>query len=71
VSADGNMIVTAMNSIRLAITVFIMVLIATATTGFVWVGRHQTASQATASRTVLLLCIAAGLIGVRNIWRSR
>lgn len=60
-----------MNAVRLAITAFIIVLIVTATTGFVWVGRHQTATQARASRTVLLLCIGAGLIGVRNIWRAR
>ena len=65
------MTVTAMTGVRLAITAFIIVLIATATTGFVWVGRHQTIAQATASRTVLLLCILAGLIGVRNVWRSR
>jgi hypothetical protein len=65
------MTVTAMNGVRLAITAFIAVLIVTATTGFVWVGRHQAASQAAASRTVLLLCIAAGLIGLRNIWRAR
>ena len=60
-----------MNGVRIAITAFIVVLIITATTGFVWVGSHQTAAQATASRTVLLLCIAAGVIGVRNVWRSR
>ena len=60
-----------MNGVRLAITAFIVVLIVTASTGFVWVGRHQPATQAAASRTVLLLCIVAGLIGVRNIWRAR
>ena len=66
-----NTTVNAMTGIRLAITAFIIVLIATATTGFVWVGRHQAAAQATASRTVLLLCIGAGLVGVRSIWRPR
>ena len=50
---------------------FIVVLIITATTGFIWVGRHQTATQATASRIVLVLSVVAGLIGVRNVWRSR
>ena len=60
-----------MNSVRVVITAFIVVLIITATTGFVWVGSHQTAAQAAASRTVLLLCIAAGIIGMMNLWRSR
>jgi hypothetical protein len=60
-----------MNGVRVAITAFIVVLIITATTGFIWVGSHQSAAQATASRTVLLLCVVAGLIGVRNVWRSR
>ena len=60
----------AMQGVRIAITAFIVVLIATAATGFVWVGRHQTVAQATASRIVLLLCIVAGLIGARTIWRS-
>ena len=60
-----------MNGVRIAITAFIVVLIITATRGFIWVGSHQTAAQATASRTVLLLSIAAGIIGVRKVWRSR
>ena len=60
-----------MNGVRIAITAFIVVLIITATTGFIWVGSHQGAAQARASRTVLLLCIVAGLIGVKNVWRAR
>lgn len=60
----------AMNGVRIAITAFVVVLIITATTGFIWVGSHQTARQATASRTVLLLCIAAGIIGIRKVWRA-
>jgi hypothetical protein len=60
-----------MNGVRIAITAFIVVLMITATTGFVWVGSHQTAGQAIASRTVLALCMVAGLIGVRSVWRSR
>ena len=60
-----------MNGVRIAITAFIVVLIITATRGFIWVGSHQTAAQAIASRTVLLLSIAAGIIGVRKVWRWR
>jgi len=61
----------AMNGVRVAITAFIVVLLITATTGFIWVGSHQTAAQATASRVVLTLCIVAGVIGMRTVWRSR
>jgi len=61
----------AINGIRVAITSFIIVLIITATTGFIWVGSHQTPAQATASRIVLALCIGAGLIGMTKVWRSR
>ena len=60
-----------MNGIRVAITAFIVVLMITATTGFVWVGRHQTARQASASRIVLALCIGAGMVGMMEVWRSR
>ena len=60
-----------MNGVRIAITSFIIVLIITATTGFIWVGSHQTPAQSSASRIVLALCIIAGLIGVKNVWRSR
>jgi len=60
-----------MNGVRVAITAFIVVLLITATTGFIWVGSHQTAAQATASRVVLTLCIVAGVIGMRTVWRSR
>ena len=61
----------AMNGVRVAITAFIVVLLITATTGFIWVGSHQTAAQATASRVVLTLCMVAGVIGMRTVWRSR
>ena len=60
-----------MNGVRVAITAFIVVLMITATTGFIWVGRHQTAAQASASRIVLGLCMVAGLIGMTQVWRSR
>jgi hypothetical protein len=62
---------TAMNGVRVAITAFIAVLIVIATTGFVWVGSHQAPAQASASRIVLLLCVGAGVVGVRSLWRSR
>ena len=60
-----------MNVVRIAITAFIAVLITIASTGWVWVGSHQTATQATASRVVLTICIAAGVTGVVMLWRPR
>ena len=52
--------------IRTAISAFLVVLIVVA-----WVGGHQPGSQALASRIVLTLCIVAGLVGLRALWRAR
>ena len=63
--------VTALNVVRFLITAFIVVLIAIASTGWIWVGGHQSPAQAFASRIVLTLCVVAGLIGVRALWSRR
>jgi hypothetical protein len=63
--------VTALNVFRFVITGFIVVLITIATTGWLWVGSHQSPSQALASRIVLTLCVVAGLVGVRVLWGRR
>jgi hypothetical protein len=60
-----------MNVIRLAISFFIVVVIALAIMGWVWAGEHQAASQSAASRTVLGLCVVAGIVGLAALWRSR
>ena len=62
---------TAMNVIRIAITFFIVILIALSASGWVWTGAHQTAAQSAASRTVLSLCIVAGVIGLTALWRVK
>jgi hypothetical protein len=64
-------VVTAQNVFRLVITGFIVVLIAIASTGWLWVGSHQSPPQALASRVVLTLGVVAGLIGVRAVWSRR
>jgi hypothetical protein len=61
----------AMNIFRVAISVFIVVLIGVATTGWIWTGSHQSAAQSTASRFVLSICILAGIVGLAAIWRNR
>jgi predicted negative regulator of RcsB-dependent stress response len=60
-----------MTIIRLLISVFLILLIVVATIGWIWVGRHQAAAAAAASRVVLTLCIAAGLAGLGVLWRAR
>jgi hypothetical protein len=60
-----------MNAIRLVISIFLVVLIGVATTGWIWTGRHQTAAQSAASRVVLTVCIAAGVLGLAVLWRTR
>jgi membrane protein YdbS with pleckstrin-like domain len=61
----------ARNILRLAISVFLLVLITIATTGWIWTGRHQPGSQALASRVVLTICIVAGVVGLHALWRTR
>jgi len=59
-----------MNSVRIVISLFLALLIVVATTGWIWVGSHQAAAQATASRVVLTLCILAGVVGLTTLWRA-
>ena len=63
--------VTALTVFRFVITAFIVVLITVASTGWLWVGSHQSPAQAFASRVVLTLCVVAGLVGVRAVWSRR
>ncbi len=70
-TTDHRGTMDVMNLVRLAISVFILVLIGVATTGWIWAGSHQTAAQSTASRVVLSACILAGIVGLTAIWRTR
>jgi hypothetical protein len=60
-----------MNIIRVAISLFILVLIGVSATGWIWTGSHQPAAQSAASRVVLTLCILAGIGGLVALWRPR
>ena len=60
-----------MNVVRIAISLFILVLIGVATSGWIWTGSHQPAAQSTASRVVLTLCIVAGAVGLAALWRPK
>jgi hypothetical protein len=61
---------SAMNAIRIVISLFIAVLIAIAVLGWRWTSAHQTASQSAASHLALGLSILAGIVGVISIWRG-
>jgi hypothetical protein len=61
----------ASNVVRIAISSFILVLTALSVMGWIWAGSHQPPAQAVASRTVLGLCILAGVIGLTALWRAR
>lgn len=58
-----------MNAIRLAASLFILVLIALSAMGWVWTGTHQPPAQALAGRTVLVLAAVAGVVGLVALWR--
>ena len=60
-----------MNVIRIAISFFILVVMALSATGWMWTGAHQTSAQAAASRVVLGLCVVAGVVGLSALWRPR
>jgi len=57
------------NAIRLAASLFILVLIGVSAMGCVWTGTHQPPAQALAGRSVLALAALAGVIGLVALWR--
>jgi hypothetical protein len=60
-----------MNIVRIAITLFILVVIAVSALGWIWTGSHQTPSESEASRVVLTLGVLAGVAGLAALWRAR
>ena len=60
-----------MTPIRLAISLFIVVLIVVSLAGWTWTGAHLVGSQALAGRVVLALGMLAGAIGLVALWRRR
>lgn len=58
-----------MNAIRLAASLFIVVLVALTAMGWVWTGAHQPPAQAIAARVVLALAALAGVSGLIALWR--
>ncbi len=60
-----------MNYVRVAISLFVVILITISVTGWIWTGSHQAPAQSVASRLVLSLGILAGGVGLAAIWRAR
>jgi hypothetical protein len=57
------------NAIRVAASLFILVLIGLSAMGWMWTGTHQAPAQALAARVVLALGALAGVIGLLALWR--
>jgi membrane protein YdbS with pleckstrin-like domain len=60
-----------MRLVRIAMSVFVLLLISVSVAGWVWTGGHQAPAQATASRIVLTLGVTGGLVGLHAIWKNR
>ena len=67
--AECSPISLPMKAIRLAITLFVLVLVGVSALGWVWTGDNQSPPLATASRVVLSIGIGSGLVGLAAIWR--
>jgi hypothetical protein len=55
--------------IRVLISLFIMLLLASVAAGWAWTAVHQPSAQAAASHLVLAASAVAGLVGLTLIWR--
>ena len=62
--------VAGMTVIRVAMSIVILLVISVSVTGWIWTGSHQPAAQSIASRIVLTIAVAGGLVGLRAIWRD-
>ena len=60
---------TAFNGVRIAITLFVLVLLVIVTLGWRWTARHQPPPQRTASHVVLAISAFGGLFALGRIWR--
>jgi hypothetical protein len=60
-----------MTVIRLLVSAFIVALIVISAAGWVWNGQHQGLSAMVWGRAALVACIAAGVVGLVAIWRTR
>jgi hypothetical protein len=60
-----------MNAIRIAITSFVLILMALVVLGMIWAGGHQPPAARTASFVVLGISGIAGALTLVTIWRHQ
>jgi hypothetical protein len=58
-----------MIAVRMLITMFILILLAIVTLGWMWTAAHQPPALRTASHVVLGVSAAAGVFAIAKIWR--
>ena len=58
-----------MRLVRVAITFFILLLLAVVTMGWIWTGSHQPPPLRTASHVVLAIAAVAGIFALARVWR--
>ena len=58
----------ALNGVRIAITLFVLVLLVVVTLGLGWTASHQPLPQRTASQVVLVISAVAGIFTLGKIW---
>ena len=56
--------------VRMAITSFVLALLATVTLGWIWTATHQPPPLRTASHLVLSIAALAGIFALAKIWRA-
>lgn len=56
--------------VRVAITCFVILLLAVVTMGWIWTGSHQPPPLRTASHVVLSISAFAGIFALATIWRQ-
>ena len=57
-------------AVRIAITVFILLLLTVVTLGWIWTSGHQQPPLRTASQMVLAIAALSGMFALTRIWRS-
>jgi hypothetical protein len=58
-----------MQRVRVAISVFVLLLLTLVTLGWIWTGSHQPPSLRNASHLVLAMAAGAGVFALAAIWR--
>jgi hypothetical protein len=58
-----------MTAVRIAITIFILILLTIMILGWIWTSAHQPQALRTASHAVLTIAALAGIFAIARIWR--